>query len=400
MTGSPHRPDILLVSNGFGEAAIATYLARAIRARSPDARIEHLPLVGLAQPGQWPPTVGPQQQMPSGGLVAYWNLRNLSRDLGAGLGGLTLRQYRFLREQTGRDVVIAVGDIFCLGMCLAAARRPTIFVATAKSDLVAPHSGLESAIARKAAAAFARDEPTAASLRASGVRAQYAGNIMMDGLERAGVDLGVQPGELVLAVLPGSRADAADAVGDHIERLAAIARLVERDGRVVHALVSLAPSVAVDAVASAIVKQGISCGPVHSGPGVVMHGSRGNLRISVVKGAFGDLIAASNLVLGQAGTANEQAAGAGKPVVAATQPGEAPTAVGWYRMRQKKLLGDALFIVPGEPETFAREVIALARDPARMAHMTAVGRARMGAQGGADAVAARALDLAARAGTR
>ena len=400
MTDTARGPDILLVSNGFGEAAIATYIATAIRARAPDARIEHFPLVWIAQPGQWPPAVGPRQPMPSGGLVAYWNVRNLARDIRAGLAGLTLRQYRFLREQSGRNVVIAVGDIYCLWLCLSGARRPTIFVATAKSDLVAPHSGFESSIARRAAAAFARDEPTAASLRAAGVRARYAGNIMMDGLERSSVDLGLHAGELVLAVLPGSRSNAAGAVGDHVDRLAAIARLLQSDGLVVHALVSLAPSVALDDVSSAIADHGISCARARPGPGVVAQGSRGNLRISVVQGAFGDIVAAADLVLGQAGTANEQAAGAGKPVVAATQPGETPTAVGWYRMRQKKLLGDALFVVPGDPEIFAREVVTLARHPARMAQMAATGRARMGTRGGADAVAACALELAARAGRR
>ena len=92
-------PDILLVSNGFGEMAIVTYVARAIRAQSGTARIEHLALVGRAQSDAWSTAVGPQADMPSGGLIAYWNLRNLAADIGAGLGALTLRQYRFLSKQ-------------------------------------------------------------------------------------------------------------------------------------------------------------------------------------------------------------------------------------------------------------------------------------------------------------
>src|SRR5579864_5712579 len=164
-------PDILLVSNGYGEMAIALYIARAIRAQAGAARIEHFPLVGRAPNGAWPEGVGPQAEMPSGGLIANWNVRNLAADIGAGLGVLTLRQFRFLSRQRQRDVIIAVGDIYCLSLSLFAARRPTIFVATAKSDYVAPHSRIELAIARRAAAVFARDEATAASMRAAGVAA-------------------------------------------------------------------------------------------------------------------------------------------------------------------------------------------------------------------------------------
>src|SRR5579872_7558291 len=38
------KPDILLVSNGYGEAAIAGYIAHAIAARAPAATVEHFPL--------------------------------------------------------------------------------------------------------------------------------------------------------------------------------------------------------------------------------------------------------------------------------------------------------------------------------------------------------------------
>ena len=317
----PCPADILLVSNGFGEAAISTYIARAIRARAPASRIEHFPLVGNGQPANWPPTIGPQAAMPSGGLVTYWNVRNLIRDLRAGLAGLTLQQYRYLTQQHTRDVIVAVGDIYCLALCLVAARRPTVFVATAKSDLVAPHSSLERVVARRAVAAFARDAATAASLRSAGVRAQYAGNIMMDGLEQSGADLQLQPGELNIAVLPGSRADARAAVALQTQRLLTVAELLALRGRTIHALIALAPSVAATDIGSSIQERGIALRECGNGPGVVAAGRRDNLRVSLVRGAFGDLISAADLVLGQAGTANEQAAGCGKPVVAAAQPG-------------------------------------------------------------------------------
>ncbi len=399
MNAHPKRSaDVLVVSNGFGEAAIATYIARAIRARAPLARVEHFPLVGNPQPTDWPPLVGPRADMPSGGLVTYWNVRNLIRDLRAGLAGLTVAQYRYLAQQRSRDVVIAVGDIYCLALCLVAARRPTVFVATAKSDLVARHSSIERAIARHAQAAFARDAATAASLRSARVPAEYAGNIMMDGLERSGIDLGVLPSDLNVAVLPGSRADAETAMAAQTERLIAIAELLTPRGRTVHALVALAPSILAQDVCRSIERLGFSMRGHGEGPGLIASGRRENLRISLVRGAFGDLIGFADIVLGQAGTANEQAAGSGKPVIAAAQPGEVPSKMGWYRMRQKKLLGDALLVLPGESRGFAAEIVRLVDDPVRLEHMATIGRERMGGAGGADAVAARTLAIAARDG--
>ena len=388
------EPDILLVSNGFGEAAIARYIARAIAADRPGARIEHLLLVGRADPNDWPPAVGPSAHMPSGGLVTYWNVRNFARDMRAGLGGLTLAQFRYLPRQRRRDAIVAVGDIFCLALCLVAARRPTIFVATAKSDLVAPHSRLELVIARNAKVTFARDAATAANLKAAGVNAEFAGNIMMDGLTRTGAHLGVVPGALVVAVLPGSRSDAAGALAEQIERLRAFSRLAKRDGRVVQALVSVAPSADEQELCRAAERHGVPLAMSGSANGVIASGADDDMRMSLVRDAFGDLIASADIVFGQAGTANEQAAGSGKPVLAAAAAGEDPNKMGWYRMRQKRLLGDALLVLPGEPNIFAAEVQRLIDDPARVAHMAAVGRERMGPPGGAAAVAKAALAIA------
>ncbi len=392
---APDRPvNILLVSNGFGEFAIATYIAQALRTLAPAARIEHLPLVGRAPEDAWPPPVGPQREMPSGGLVTYWNVRNLMADLAAGLGGLTVRQYRFLLEQRQRDVVIAVGDVYCLSLCLLAARRPTVFVATAKSDHVAPHSALERAIARRAVITFARDAATARSLGTAGVRARYAGNVMMDGLRPTGLDLGVRDRALVIAALPGSRADAPQAAADITRRLESIAQLMSARGRDVQAFFSIAPSVDAAQVAAAIRGAGIALTEPAPGEGIIATGLRRDLDVVLVRGAFGDLLEVAEVVLGQAGTANEQAAGFGRPVVAAAQPGEAPDKMHWYRMRQKRLLEDALLVLPADPASFAQEVVRLVDDSQRMRHMADVGRERMGSPGAAQQVALQALAIA------
>ncbi|HEY5095346.1 MAG TPA: lipid-A-disaccharide synthase-related protein [Candidatus Eremiobacteraceae bacterium] len=397
-------PRVLLVSNGFGEMAIAGYLAREIRAAQPDAHIEHLPLVGTPPPDAGVKTVGPVADMPSGGLVAFWNLRNIARDLGAGLLGLTLRQFAFLSGRRD-DVVIAVGDVFCLAACLIFGRRPTVFVATAKSEYVARHSNFEAAIARRARAVFARDIATAQALSGRGVRATFAGNVMMDGLTQDQIDLPCAEHAVRIGVLPGSRADAPGNAAAAARRLKKIAVLLGPRGRHVQAYVSLAPTVALEDLLAGLRRGGIDAAPTGAHHGVVAlsadaaPGSSTEVAAAVVRDAFGDLLRASDIVLGQAGTGNEQAVGLGKPVVSAadSRPGK-PDRVGWYRMRQQRLLGDALLVLPAaDDDAFAAGVVSLLDDEQRREAMARAGRERMGGSGGAAIVAKAALAVAAKA---
>jgi uncharacterized protein (TIGR03492 family) len=398
-------PTVLLVSNGFGEMAIAGYLAREIRAARPDSRIEHLPLVGTPAALAGVTVVGPRADMPSGGLVAFWNLHNIARDLGAGLIGLTLRQFAFL---CGRhdDVVIAVGDVFCLAACLIFGRRPTVFVATAKSEYVARHSAFEAFIARRARAVFARDAATAQALAARGVPAESAGNVMMDGLDELGIELSNAQDAVRIGVLPGSRGDAPENAAAAARRLAKIAALLAPRGKTVQAYISLAPTVALPDLLEGLRRGGIDAAPTGAETGVVAIGresqgaatARGVVSTAVVRGAFGDLLRASEIVLGQAGTGNEQAVGLGKPVVSAadSRPGK-PDRVGWYRMRQQRLLGDALLVLPAsDDDAFAAGVVSLFDDEPRREAMARAGRERMGGSGGARAVAKAALAVAAK----
>jgi len=399
-------PKVLLVSNGFGEIAIAGYLAREICAAQPDAHIEHLPLVGTPAAIAGVTVVGPRADMPSGGLVAFWNLRNIARDLGAGLIGLTLRQFAFLRGRRD-DVVIAVGDVFCLAACLVFGRRPTVFVATAKSEYVARHSAFEALIARRARAVFARDAATAQALAAHGVRAEFAGNVMMDGLDDTGLELPRATDALRIGVLPGSRNDAPENAAAAARRLTKIAALLAPRGKAVQAYISLAPTVALHDLLGGLRRGGIDAAPTGAETGVVAASGepprtsatvRGDLTTAVVRGAFGDLLRASEIVLGQAGTGNEQAVGLGKPVVSAadSRPGK-PDRVGWYRMRQQRLLGDALLVLPAaDDDAFAAGVVSLLDDGARREAMARAGRERMGGSGGARAVAKAALAVAAK----
>lgn len=366
---------VLIVTNGHGEDAIGVRLAREFRARGIDAEI--FPLVGEGPrdggAGEPAPVVGPRAAMPSGGIVAFGNLVNLARDLRAGLLGLVGDQWRFLRKARGRyAAVIAVGDAYCFGMARLAG-VPAYFVGTAKSVRVAPYGPGEACVLRAAVEAFARDEPTAESLRARGVRASAPGNVMMDMLE-GGPLPGLAPPWI--ALLPGSRECAyVDA-----RFLARVARRIggERD---LPAVLSVAGQLDRNQMAAMLRDDGWIVG---ASEGFAFEACSGTARIYGWRGRIGSVLKGAVLALGQAGTANEQAAGAGVPVVA-FEPGGAHR-TGWYRMRQQRLLGDALLVIEKDGERAHQEVSRLLDDEARRAHMSAIGRERMGAPGGAAAI--------------
>jgi len=302
--------------------------------------------------------------MPSGGLVAMGNVIAFARDLAAGFAGLWAAQRRFLRDaHAAYRAVVAVGDVYGLLMAVRT-RRPAVFVGTAKSVYVAPYGPFERRALRRAARVFVRDAATAARLRHDGVAADAPGNVIVD-LAQSDERFAWRAATRI-AVLPGSRAPLAYA---NAARLAAIVARVAAT-RELDVAVSIAPGI--DASRT-------------------MQPFADRVAARVWSGALGALFAEATLALGQAGTANEAAAAAGLPVVALGDPrgGE-----DWYRMRQRRLLGDALAVLPPDEAQAASALERLLDDPALRSAMGRIGRERMGGAGGAAAIAREIAALA------
>jgi uncharacterized protein (TIGR03492 family) len=374
---------VLLISNGHGEVAIAARIAQELTAILPDAVCDHLALVGdFAHPSAMH-DVGPRRAMPSGGLVAMGNLRNIARDLYGGLIGLTLAQWRFVREARGRyDAVLAVGDVFALLMALGL-KAPAFFVGTAKSVYVAPYGPMEERVLAKAAGVFVRDRATAERLNGHGVGALAPGNVIVDLFavdDDPRADAATADFAPVVVLFPGSRQEAyADGVV-----LAGVVRELASDRRALGAVLSIAPGLSVRRYADAFSAAGWR---VVSGndamPFVLADGERTIVR--AWSGSIAPLLRRATLVIGQAGTANEAAAAAGVPVAALELA--AARKKHWYRMRQQGLLGSALDLVSGNVSQAAAEIGGLLDDAPRRTRMGAVGRERMGRAGGANAIA-------------
>ncbi len=373
---------LLQVSNGNGEIAIADRIAREVVGIAPDAQIDHLALVGVAR-SAFMRDVGPQQRMPSGGLIAMGQVKNIARDLRGGLAGLTLAQRKFLTNSRGRyDRVVAVGDVYALLMALAV-RAPTTYVGTAKSVRVAPYGFFERRILRRADQIFVRDSPTAQRLQSQDVDAVAPGNVIVDlfaGDSDERIAHAVDGFAPALAIFPGSR----DAAYCDAAFLCDIARRIASAHPCAGAVLSIAPMLDVGRFAQELSLTWSVCSRNDSAiPFELRDADRTIVR--AWRGSLGALLQCAQVVIGQAGTANEAAAAAGIPVVAFERGSDRKTA--WYRMRQSGLLGDALAVFAGEPALAAQELAALLGDTERRGRMGAAGRTLMGPTGGAHAIA-------------
>lgn len=364
---------VLFVTNGHGEDQLAVCLIEGLRAEWPELQMEAIPLVGrgerLAAAGV--AVAGPRVLLPSGGMVRPEPI-TVWRDLRAGLIRKFFRQRRFVGSRRGRvQAVIAVGDVLA-GWTASRAlpELPLVLVATAKSEYISGHGGWETRwMRRRTRKVFARDESTAAALRAAGVDAVWVGNLMMDAFHVEGLPLPGDPPPRI-GLFPGSREDA-------YVNLQHVARSLVHMERACVGLVPLAPGLALERAAAVLRADGW---PVPSSlrPGTLRF-VRDGVELVLLEGAFGDVLSAAEVVVGLAGTANEQAAGLGKPVV--VFPGPGVQFGGRFLRAQKRLLGDAVAVVEPDPRAVAEQVRRILDDAELRQRMAAAGKERMGPPG-------------------
>jgi uncharacterized protein (TIGR03492 family) len=363
---------VLVVSNGYGEDAMGAVLGKALRDLG--VAVAAYPLVGTGHAYQRRaiPLLDPRRTLPTAGFGFRTGVRAAWQDLRAGWLRLTLAQRRTLHGRRGQqELVVAVGDVFCLWMAAAADPGGVVYVPTAKSEYNDPHRALELALVRRLARlSFPRDEVTAARYRRAGLPAEYVGNLMMDCLEFTGEGFGIPSGAPVVLLLPGSRQDAPE----NCSSLCGVAEAVASARPEVHFLLAVSPT-----VDPAELAQG--CG------GTLEEGwlQREGLRLRITR-QFGDALLQAWVVVGMAGTAHEQAAGLGKPVVA--YPGGRVQFTEKFLRLQARLLGDAVVAVRG-PEEAARWVLRLLEDPAERLRRGRAGQERMGPPGAAARMARR-----------
>jgi uncharacterized protein (TIGR03492 family) len=387
---------VLFISNGIGEDLIATVLANRLRAAGVD--VAAYPLVGI---GVYPMEIellDPRRALPSGGFSMRAGHRHLLADLAGGLVRLWFAQRATLRAQRNRyDVVVAVGDTYCLWMA-SLTGLPPVFVATADSIRISPFGPLAKwSMFRYARCIFTRDTDTAEAITRMGLRATASGTIAMDDVRPTGETFGLPAEAPVVALLPGSRQDA----GENAMMIALAARQIADQMDAVRFVLPVAPT-----VSRAEITRRLEAAAGAGAPGTAAEsvgrrdrdtGSEaevliGRARVTLTS-AFADAIARADVVIGLAGTANEQAAGIGRPVVAF--PAASAQFGRQFLEAQHRLLGDALVRVSDWQEA-ATAVLRLLQDPVERARRGAVGRERMGPPGGSERIADTLLEMLER----
>ncbi|GAB5601736.1 lipid-A-disaccharide synthase-related protein [Thermus sp. FJN-A] len=367
---------LLFVSNGPTEDAIGARIAASL---GHEARA--LPLVGRgrAYEGVVREILGPRKEMPSGGFL-FGSLRNALLDLKAGFLSMSLAQWQ-AAFSAQPEAVVVVGDAYALSVgALAARGRPLYHV----NPLVSAHylegarplellldwggsdfTPYERFLHRKARAVFVRDEPSLKRLRSLGIaHAYWYGSFALDLLPPPERDITRWVGEGgLLALLPGTRGDEAFSLPLMLEAALHL---------------PLTPAVAWakgwEALPTLPGWQG-----QEAGPGALRLEKEGKTAW-VLRDAFSAILHRSRLALATAGTATEQAAGLGIPVVAFPTPGPQYTRA--FAKRQKRLLGEALHLAEPDPKRVAEQALVLLSEEGLYRRASQAGRERIGPPGG------------------
>jgi uncharacterized protein (TIGR03492 family) len=388
---------VLVISNGHGEDEIAAVLGEQLSRLAQEIDLEAFPLVGngRAYLKRGITVVMQGEDLPSGGF-SHNSLGNLLMDIKGGLFRQIRDQIRLLKRIRGQiDLAVCVGDVYLLILAGLFLKKPLFFLPTAKSDYIAPHWWVEIGLMRRyAQRIFPRDAVTAASLSRQGLPAEFVGNLMMDCLPFKNPTYFREEGSWVITFLPGSRLEAYENMEDLTAVLAAFENLAVGQeisiGRRYY--VALAGGLNITDLVKKLETTGwVLKTPtreeVTNGVGGHLCSQRDKFRVTVVQGRFGDLLAVSDLVLGLAGTGNEQAVGLGKPVV--TFPGRGAQFTKGFAERQKRLLGDSICLLERDPVEVAEKVLDILTDPSLQERMGQIGRQRMGVPGGAEKIALR-----------
>ncbi len=374
---------LLIVSNGHGEDIIGAALAEELRHLGYE--VQAVPLVGrgLVYERVGFPVLGPRQEMPSGGftirsLAVFW------ADLKAGWVSMSLAHYRAVRQAAqGVSATLVVGDIYGLLVGSVFSKRP-LFQIQCLSSVRAwdgrhgrPYSVLERLLMRWVVRVYPREEEAAAWLRAHGIaNVAYLGNPMLDALEfprgQEGDGLALPPPYLLL--LPGSRSDAYESLPKMLEatrylRASGLTPVVVWAGR------PLDPQTLGEGWRMEVNEPGVPIRLLHP------DGTTVYLALNAFKAA----VLGASVAISTSGTAAEQAAGYGVPLVGF--PTSGPQYTPAFARRQQRLLGEALLLVEAHPQAIAEGVQRWLADSSLRQAVQVAGKAAMGEPGAAQRIA-------------
>ncbi len=383
--------DVLVISGGNAEDLIGATLCEHLGGLSLGA----LPLVGAGRgyEGRVEHIFGPRTQMPSGGFP-FNSLDNLVADLQAGFATEIFSQLRAAQLARRKiRAVAAVGDAYTLAVACVAADWGKLPLFHLQPQISRYYWGDRSTwqrlqqfnqfgaedylfyerwMHRFVRSVYVRDKFSEDRARQLGMhKARFVGGMAMDTLSAPERDLGgLLDGRPVLVLLPGTRGDVRFSLP---MMLKSAALLPEMQGLVAWA--SDFSEIPLPEEWS-----------VHVLEEQTAVAQSGQAKVWLLRGAFSAILQVGKVAIGTAGTANEQAAGMGIPVVAFPTLG--PQYIVPNALRQSRLLGKALALVEPEPAVIAEAVRLRLNDPKVREEAQRDGYKRNGPRGALPAIAA------------
>ena len=433
-TSSPLQ--LLLLSNGHGEDAIALSILKELEKQLNPPNICALPLVGEGKAYQQLdiPLVGSVHTMPSGGFI-YMDSKQLMRDVRGGLLQLTWKQIQAVRQwvkNQGRlghqSAIVAVGDIVPLLFAWVSGSNYA-FVGTAKSEYyVRDEVGLLERTKegsarwenfsgsiyhpwerwlmsrRRCKAVFPRDSLTTEILHSwKNIPAFDLGNPMMDGLEPRFSTENLYRGDaehkelerpLVVTLLPGSRSPEAyanwEVIMTAVSSLMALFRepqLVAHTSKTIVFLGAIAPNLDLNTLCQTMEIHGwrsYTESPIQIPESHVLTFKQKNGYIILTQNAYNECLHLGDFAIAMAGTATEQFVGLGKPAI--TIPGNGPQFNPAFAEAQSRHLGTSIILVEKATDV-GKGVHSLLEDPDKFHLVSKNGVRRMGKAGAAKRIA-------------
>ncbi|MCL2932960.1 MAG: lipid-A-disaccharide synthase-related protein [Trichodesmium sp. MAG_R03] len=336
--------NILFLSNGHGEDTHNCQIIKAFTNISPDTNISAMPVVGVGNSYKNLniPIIGPQVNMPSGGFL-YLNPLLLFKDLRKGLINLTWQKLQTIWNFAKNcDLIMATGDIVVAAIAYST-KLPYVVFLSADSSYYEGQINLGLILPKllnnpRCLKVFARDALTAQDLNLQGIeKVEFVGMPVMDNLILTGKNLLLQPELFTIAILPGSRLPEAG------RNLSLLLQLVRKIVKVMGVNVCQFRAATVPILMLELEAIAISEGWQYQGRKLTFFTQEDAIEVICYEDAFADILQHSNLVIGMAGTAIEQAVGLGKPVI--TIPGEGPSFTYRFAEAQTRLLGSSVQVI-------------------------------------------------------
>lgn len=372
------KKNILFVSNCFGEDRAASFIAFELKKLSEESyNIFGASLISnaLDYKNKDIEVIYSSEIPPSGGFPTK-SFKGFFIDLFSGSFKSIFHFKKKLSEFNGQiDVLFVVGDVFLLYISKSSLKpKKTIFLALAKSNYFMPHYWVEKLYIKKNADfVLTRDEYTMQNLKRSGINAYFLGNPLVDGINKPdSYLLNIPGGVRIIGILPGSRKEAT-------RNFEIILKIIEKLKNLnILFLTALSDNLDYESFIDVLKKNEYSI-QISS----IVSAKKENT-IIIAKGLFTEIIHRAELIIGLAGTANEQAAAIGKPVISFVGSGVQSN---YRRMKeQEKLLGGAAKFVK-KHEDVAKEIIYLLNNNKEILRRGKIGRERMGGSGASKNIA-------------